>query len=172
MTERKIIYFAHGLESGPWGSKIQYLAEIGRSHGFEVESPDYAGMMDPNQRVEKLLKLVALDADCLVLAGSSMGGWVSLEASSRLNPTAIFLLAPAVYVGYLVESEIKEAPPPYTEHLDIVHGWHDDTVPVDGVIRFAKEHQARLHLLNSGHRLMDQLPTLGKLFSNFLTELL
>ncbi len=171
MTDRKVIYFAHGLESGPWGSKIQYLAEIGKSQGFAVESPDYAGMMDPNQRVQKLLKLIPPDLECLVLVGSSMGGWVSLEASSQLKPKGMFLLAPAVYVGYLVESEIKEAPPPHTAYLDIVHGWHDDTVPVDGVIRFAKEHQARLHVLNSGHRLIDQLPALGKLFSNFLTEL-
>ena len=35
------IYFAHGKESGPWGSKIKRLAGIAEDLGCAVESIDY-----------------------------------------------------------------------------------------------------------------------------------
>ena len=41
-TQKKMkIYFAHGKESGPWGSKIKRLAGIAKDLGCAVESIDY-----------------------------------------------------------------------------------------------------------------------------------
>jgi pimeloyl-ACP methyl ester carboxylesterase len=54
----------------------------------------------------------------------------------------------------------------------IVHGWHDTVVPVENSIRWAREHQATLHLLNSDHRLENQLGPICLLLRAFLTELL
>ena len=34
-----------------------------------------------------------------ILVGSSMGGYVSLVASGKVEPQAVFLLAPALYMG-------------------------------------------------------------------------
>ncbi|MGH8540495.1 MAG: alpha/beta hydrolase, partial [Stenotrophobium sp.] len=42
MTSRNLVCFAHGKESGPWGTKITHLAEVARGHGYEVMSPDYS----------------------------------------------------------------------------------------------------------------------------------
>lgn len=50
------VYFNHGKESGPWGSKISKLAEVARKKGFAVESIDYQDLPDADPRVERLLQ--------------------------------------------------------------------------------------------------------------------
>jgi alpha/beta superfamily hydrolase len=157
-----LVCFAHGKESGPWGTKITRLAEVARARGFEVLSPDYSHTHDPKQRVAELLKL-APQADCLVLAGSSMGGYVSAMACAALKPRGLFLMAPALYFpGW------DEEPAGCPALTTVVHGWHDDVVPVERGMRFARQNDAALHLLNSGHTLNDQLPTLELLFGELL----
>ena len=73
------IYFNHGKESGPWGTKINALAAIARQKGFRVESPDYSDQPDPDTRVEELLNLRLPDSEFTVLVGSSMGGYVATD---------------------------------------------------------------------------------------------
>lgn len=161
---QKIVYFAHGKESGPWGRKIQALAVVAEACGFQVESPDYQFSFDPDERVRHLLSLEPR-ADCLVLVGSSMGGYVSTIASQSLAPAGLFLLAPAVYMpGYDAD------PAPRAGLIEIVHGWSDPIIPVDHAIRLAREQRARLHLLDSAHTLNDQIPYLEILFRHFLNE--
>ena len=48
------VYFSHGKESGPWGTKIKRLAVIAEERGCAVESVDYTDTMDPDLRVERL----------------------------------------------------------------------------------------------------------------------
>nr|VFJ77917.1 MAG: Predicted esterase of the alpha/beta hydrolase fold [Candidatus Kentron sp. FW] len=160
----KIVYFSHGQESGPWGTKIQYLAEIAKRRGFAVESPDYSDLPVPEDRVDRLLDLVPGDVDTLVLVGSSAGGYVSAVASEVLKPTGLFLLAPAVFLrGFGARNPQAQA-----EHRWIVHGWNDEIVPVGSVICFAEQHGMQLHLLDGDHRLIEVLPTVGTLFDLFL----
>jgi hypothetical protein len=52
-----------------------------------------------------------------------------------------------------------------------VHGWHDDIVPVENSIRWAREHRATLHVLDSNHRLEDQIPAICRLLRDFLRGL-
>ena len=161
-----VIYFAHGKESGPWGSKIKALADIAKSRGYHVESPDYSDLMDADKRVERLLDLCCENgADLLV--GSSMGGYVSTVASSIIKPKGLFLMAPAFYIpGYAVQE-----PQPIAEKTVITHGWHDDIVPVEHSIRFAGKYKAQLHLLDSDHRLNDQIEMLCMLFDRMLSDM-
>lgn len=162
MTPDKLVCFAHGKESGPWGTKITYLSEIARSRGFDVISPDYSHTPDPRLRVAQLHTL-APQARILVLAGSSMGGYVSAQACAALAPSALFLMAPALYFpGF---DEEPAAIPPL---CSVVHGWDDDIVPRERALRFAERNRAELHLLRSGHTLNDRLPELGVLFADFL----
>ncbi|MCB1179538.1 MAG: alpha/beta hydrolase, partial [Leptospiraceae bacterium] len=91
------IYFAHGKESGPMGSKIQAMMEVGKSLGFECESPSYEGMDNPDDRVKKLIKLKP-EGNPLILIGSSMGSYISTIASKEIKPDGLFLLAPAFYI--------------------------------------------------------------------------
>src|SRR5688572_21924420 len=158
----KLVVFAHGKESGPWGTKITHLAGTARARGFEVLSPDYSHTVDPKLRVQQLLDL-APRARYLVLVGSSMGGYVSAMSCAGLSPQALFLMAPALYFpGW------DEEPEGIPRLTTVVHGWDDDIVPVERALRFAQRHRPELHLLHSGHTLNDQLPALARLLDALL----
>lgn len=159
----RLVVFAHGKESGPWGTKITALAEVAKQRGYAVISPDYSHTHDPQERVAQLLALAPQARDSLVLVGSSMGGYVSAMACQALRPRALFLMAPALYFP-----DWDDEPEGIPALASVVHGWTDDIVPPERGIRFAQRHRAELHLLDSGHTLNDQLPTLSLLFDNLL----
>jgi pimeloyl-ACP methyl ester carboxylesterase len=159
--------FSHGKESGPWGRKITAMAELVKSLGLGAESVDYRGIDDPTARVERLIAAAAPIGAPLVLVGSSMGGHVSAAAAARLRPRGLFLLAPAFYMpGFEAYTPQDVACP-----TAIVHGWRDDIVPVENSIRWAREHAAALHLLDSDHRLEDQIEAILGLLEAFLGQL-
>lgn len=161
------VYFAHGKESGPWGSKIVSLADVARSKGFDVFSPDYSDLTDPDERVKRLIEECGRSSDATVLVGSSMGGYVSTVASEIIRPKGLFLMAPAFYIP---NYHIQE-PPPFAGRVVIFHGWNDDVVPVEHSIRYARKYRSELHLLDSDHRLNDQIPVLTCLFASVLDAL-
>jgi pimeloyl-ACP methyl ester carboxylesterase len=161
------VVFSHGKESGPWGKKITAMAAVVRGLGHAVESVDYRGIDDPGARVEKLVAVASQLPGPLILVGSSMGGHVSAAAAPRLHPRALFLMAPAFYMqGFEAYTPQDVACPTV-----IVHGWHDDIVPVENSIRWAREHEGTLHVLNSDHRLEDRIGAICALLQNFLAEL-
>ncbi|MEO0997209.1 MAG: alpha/beta fold hydrolase [Pseudomonadota bacterium] len=167
MSKPLHVVFSHGQESGPWGTKITAMAEVAKRAGLTVDSVDYRGIADPAERVNKLCAAYAADKRALLLVGSSMGGHVATAAASKLRPAGVFVLAPAYYVpGF----EALTPPPPDCP-LAIVHGWHDDVVPVDGVIRYAREAVADLHVIDGDHRLTANLPAINRLFEDFLRAL-
>jgi len=161
------VVFSHGQESGPWGGKITAMAAVARDLNLAVESVDYRGMVDPGRRVEKLVQVGGELEGPLVLVGSSMGGHVSAAAAARLAPRALFLLAPAFYMPGFEEHTPQEVAAPTA----IVHGWRDEVVPVENSIRWAREHQATLHVLDSDHRLEDRIGQICDLLRAFLAAL-
>ncbi|GAC1331290.1 MAG: hypothetical protein NVS9B2_23760 [Steroidobacteraceae bacterium] len=140
-------------------------AEV-RNLGSAVESVDYRGLDDPADRVRKLLE-EAKQFGAPVLVGSSMGGYVAAAAASRLKARGLFLLAPAFYMAGFEDYTPRDVACPTA----IVHGWHDDIVPVDNSIRWAREQDATLHLLNSDHRLENQIAAICLLLRSFLDAL-
>ena len=161
------VIFSHGQESGPWGTKIQALAEIARAKTLEVESLDYRGMDDPQERVASLLSWCRLQTAPIILVGSSMGGHVAAAAANEVLPIGLFVMAPAFYVsGYE-----KYTPAPPACPLTIVHGWRDEVIPWQNSVRFAEACHARLLLLNSDHRLTDVLEEVVHHFSLFLDSI-
>lgn len=163
----RYVVFSHGKESGPWGTKIAALADIARAEGYEVESVDYRGIDDPHARVTRLLAYCRDFQGRLVLVGSSMGGHVSTAGSRLLRTAGLFLLAPAFYVPGFEDVTPEPADCPVT----IVHGWRDDVVPVENSIRFARQHGASLHLLDTDHRMQDKIREIGYYFEYFLITL-
>ena len=162
------VYFSHGKESGPWGIKIKLLAKIAEDMGCVVDSVDYTDTMDPDLRAEHLLEVLAKEDDCFVLVGSSMGGYVSLVASESVNPDAIFLMAPALYIpGYKRQEYHSKC-----SNIEIVHGWSDDVIPPEHSIRFAKEADCALHLICGDHALNGSLEVVAGLFEGFLRQVL
>ena len=158
------VYFSHGKESGPWGTKISRLAKIAEAHGCSVESIDYTDSMDPDFRAGRLLGVLQDETEDFVLVGSSMGGYVSLVASETADSKAIFLMAPALYIpGYQ-----RQQYPSRAKHIEIVHGWSDDVIPVENSIRFAQQANCSLHLISGDHALNGSLDAIETLFRNFL----
>ncbi len=163
------VYFSHGQESGPWGTKILSMADTVRKMGGRAESVDYQGIADPAERVEKLLAECADVTEPLVLVGSSMGGHVATAAAAAaaLDARGLFVLAPAYYMeGY--EALTPAAPDMPTM---IVHGWRDDVVPVDNSIRYARECHATLHVLDGDHRLTANIDEINQLLTQFLLRI-
>lgn len=163
---RPLVHFIHGKESGPWGSKITYLADLVRQMGYDVDSIDYSSTFDPEKRVQMLAESHT-KRPARYLVGSSMGGWVALTASAHISVQGLFLLAPAVYMDDY---------PPHRigcpgEAIEIVHGWHDSLIPYQNVLRFAREQQCTLHLVDDEHRLQHRLFQVGEYLQSFLTRM-
>ena len=160
------IIFSHGQESGPWGTKIRAMAEQAKSLGCEADSIDYQGIADPTERVQKLIKEASGIEDRLILVGSSMGGHVATAAAESLGAAGLFVIAPAYYMeGY---EELTPEPP--TMPVCIVHGWHDDVVPVENSIRFAKQCAASLHLIDGDHRLTANIEEINEYLKSFVEK--
>ncbi len=164
---RRHVVFSHGKESGPWGTKITSLAETARAEGYEVDSVDYRGIDSPVDRVTRLVDACrGLQGD-LVLVGSSLGGYVALQAAATLHARGIFLMAPALYMPGLapLRPGLLDCP------AAVVHGWRDEVVPFEHSIRFATENRASLHMLDGDHGLHAQLREIKYLFEYFLVAL-
>lgn len=167
MTNTTII-FSHGQESGPWGTKIQTMAALVRERGCYAESIDYQGIADPSDRVRKLIDACAGFNGPLVLVGSSMGGHVATAAAGQVGAIGLFALAPAYYMrGYKALTPRAPDIP-----ITIVHGWHDDVVPVENSIRFARQCAATLHIVDGDHRLTANIDEINGYLDLFLTSLL
>jgi len=163
---RKTVVFSHGKESGPWGLKITRLARVAEELGFAVLSIDYRGVDDPAERVRMLLEQCP-QGGVTVLAGSSMGGAVSLAATAVIRPAGLFLMAPAIGIpGYPDLPPLAFVPPTV-----IVHGWDDAIVPPGPVIDYARRSRCELVMLPEGHTLERSLDLLAERFRSFLARL-
>ncbi len=163
----KTVIFSHGKESGPWGLKISRLAPVAEELGFAVLSIDYRGVDDPAERVRMLLAQHPQDGGITVLAGSSMGGSVSLAAAPVIRPAGLFLMAPAIGIpGYPDLPTLTHVPPTV-----IIHGWDDTIVPPGPVMDFACQHRLELAMVPDGHTLENSLDFLVDRFRFFLALL-
>ena len=160
------VIFSHGQESGPWGTKIRAMAERVRSLGCEADSIDYQGIADPTERVEKCIRECAEIQDKLILVGSSMGGHVATAAAERLGAVGLFVLAPA----WFMEGYEDLTPEPPSMPVCIVHGWHDDVVPVENSIRYANSCGATLHIVDGDHRLTANIDEINDYLELFIRK--
>ena len=166
MSERLII-FSHGQDGEPWGAKIVAMSEAARALSYRTESVDYRGIADPAQRVNKLLAFCKNFDAAPVLVGSSLGGHVATAVSQSVNARGLFLLAPAFYMpGYE-----QYTPKPAKCPIGIVHGWGDAVVPIDNSIRYAREHRATLHAIDSDHRMTANIREIVRHLRAFLEDL-
>jgi predicted esterase len=164
------IYFSHGKETGPNGRKIQVLREIAKRLGLETESVDYRESLDPDERADKLLRILEKEDQKILLVGSSMGSYVSLVASLSIKVEGLFLLAPALYLEGYDQQEFNKK----QVNTEIFHGWSDDIVPVENSIRYASQVECSLNLLDGDHRLSspEVLDVIKARFESYLSNIL
>lgn len=161
------VCWSHGLEASPWGKKSKALAEAVENAGGTFTALDYQGMDNPDERVAKLVAHLEQQKGPILLAGSSMGAYVSLAAARTLPVTGLFLVAPALYLPGYQHHVFSNLP----ASIALVHGWDDDVVPVENSIRFAKLHRAPLHVLPTDHRITGYVEPLRDIFVQFLGKL-
>jgi pimeloyl-ACP methyl ester carboxylesterase len=161
------VVFSHGKDGEPWGTKVIALAQIARDLGWRVESIDYRGMDDPQARVDALREACRSLPPRPVLVGSSLGGHVATVIASEVAARGLFLLAPAFYMPGFEQY----TPQPPDCPITIVHGWNDDIVPVDNSWRWARAAKARLHVIDSDHRMSADITDLSRYFEHFLQSL-
>lgn len=164
---KKRVIYNHGKDSIPWGEKALTLAEVAKRRDFEFISPDYRPSNDPDGRVEQLLSEDWQGCDKLVLVGSSMGGYVATVAAEIIQPSGLFLIAPAFFrPGYR-----RQTFSPSCNRIEVFHGWQDDVIPPENVWRFCREYRANLQMLDADHRLLSALPLMSERFEQFLDSL-
>lgn len=61
-------------------------------------------------------------------------------------------------------------PNPAACPISIVHGWHDEIVPVANSIRYAREHHATLQVLDADHRMLQHIEVVRAYFELFLRQ--
>jgi pimeloyl-ACP methyl ester carboxylesterase len=163
------VFINHGMHGGPESAKVQPLRKAAVARDCPVETPDYRTVRSPEDRVRFLLKSLEDPDEAVVLAGASMGGYVSVVAGGQCRaPVAgLFLLAPALYLSRYRQQEYSVA----ARKTCVIHGWRDEVVAPENSIRFARENRAELFLVNDDHQFGSSLDWIEKRFGEFLDEL-
>ena len=176
MTSRGHCILSHGFESGPDATKVTALAEVAERLGWTHERPDYTDLDarqditplgDVNARIERLQRLAVAAAGRgpLVLAGSSLGAWISGRVSVEVPVIGLFLMAPPVRLDAAHPLVAAEVP------LSVVHGWDDELIPAADVVGWTCARRGRLLLVNDSHRLAAHVETSADAFSALLRTL-
>ncbi len=176
MSLRGHCILSHGFESGPDATKVTALAEVAGRAGWSHERPDYTDLDakreiselgDVFARVERLQALARAAAvrGPLVLAGSSLGAWISGQVSLHVPVRGLFLMAPPTRMG--------AAPPLQAADVltSIIHGWHDELIPATAVVDWAAARKATLLLVDDAHRLTDHVAASADAFAALLARL-
>ena len=167
---------SHGFESGPDATKVTALAEAADALGWSHERPDYtdldarrdvSDLGDVPARIERLLSLAkrAAARGPLVLAGSSLGAYISGRVSLQVPVAGLFLMAPPIRMGRA--QPLDAAPVP----TSIIHGWRDELIAADEVIMWAQARRDRLLMVDDTHRLTEHVESSKLAFAALLAGL-
>jgi len=167
---RPLLILSHGLESGPDATKVSALARVADTLGFDSIRPDYRDLdagRDVRRIDERIARLEQTAGNAaVILAGSSLGAFVSGLASQRVRCSGLFLIAlPLEIPGYAPRFEAAAVP------TALVHGWDDELCPVDAAIAFARSRSATITLVRDDHRLSAHVDFIAEQFRQFLLGL-
>ena len=168
---------SHGFESGPDATKVTALAEVAERLGWSHERPDYTDL-DARREISRvgdvparLQRLLDLAGDAVarggpvVLAGSSLGAYISAIASLQVPTRALFLMVPPTRMGPMPALDAARVP------TSVVHAWHDGIIPAADVVEWARARSARLLLVDDSHRLTAHVDTTARAFAELLQTL-
>lgn len=166
------VIISHGLQSGPDATKATALARAAESLGWSCELPDYrdvdaGGVLgDVPARIARLRALAERAPRPLVLAGSSMGAFISGHVSCEVPVLGLFLMAPPASLD-IAPKHLRAAVVPTT----LVHGWDDELIPAMDVVRWAQRRGDRLVMVKDGHRLERHVAFCAEEFAHMLQRL-
>jgi predicted alpha/beta-hydrolase family hydrolase len=166
------VILSHGLGSSPEATKVSALARKAESMGWTHERPDYSDIDARNDvrevsaRLERLLDRASAAPKPLVLAGSSMGAFISALATLEVECVGLFLMAPPVSLDGFPQSLDAELLP-----TTVIHAWEDELIPVGDVVRWAQVRSDRLIVVDDTHRLEKHVDFCAEEFGRFLAAL-
>ena len=167
---KPFLILSHGLDSSPDATKVSALATVAKLMGFASARPDYRDLDASgdvrriDERIARLVEHAPKDTP-VILAGSSMGAFVSGFASFELKCVGLFLMAlPMTIPGYARRFEAARVP------TALVHGWNDELCPPDAAIAFARARNAEIALVDDDHRLSRHVDFIATRFSEFLRQ--
>lgn len=173
MTGHVIV--SHGLNSSPEATKAIACVDQARALGWTGECPDYrpfdadqrrSRLGDVEARIAHLRSIAAKAKGPLVLAGSSMGAFVSARVSLDVPVAGLFLMAPPVWLDdYEIALHTARVP------TWIVHGWHDEIITAMSVAAWAQVRDVKTTFVNDTHRLEGHVDFCGQEFARFLQAL-
>jgi alpha/beta superfamily hydrolase len=166
------VILSHGLNSSPEATKVSALARVAEAAGWSSERPDYSDIdargevREVSARLERLVDRAKLAKKPLVLAGSSMGAFISALATLEIECLGLFLMAPPVVLEDFPQSLDAELLP-----TTVIHGWDDELIPAGDVVRWAQVRSDRLIMLDDTHRLENHVDFCAEEFGRFLASL-
>lgn len=170
------VIISHGLESSPDATKATALSRVVEAMGCTSERPDYR-QWDSDQSSNRLgdvqgriacLHALAKKVDGpLILAGSSMGAFISARVSLVVPVAGLFMMAPPTQLeGFEIKLVAADIP------TSIVHGWDDELIPAVEVVKWAQPRRNELVLVNDSHRLAEHVEFCAEVFARFVRSLL
>lgn len=134
------IFYLHGFASSPLSSKAQFLASRLGERGLQLHCPDFNHPDFSTLTVSRMLqqleqRIAALPPGDVVLIGSSLGGFVSVEAAARqVNEprhliSRLVLLAPALNLAWERWPEVGPGGIERWErsgHIEILHYGYEE----------------------------------------------
>jgi len=163
---------SHGLDSSPNATKVSAMAKAAEAVGWTTERPDYSDIDATGNiaavaaRLQRLIDACKAAPRPLVLAGSSMGAFISGLASLQVRCAGLFLLAPPIALDGFGR-RLSAAVQPTV----IVHGWRDELIPAGDVLRWAQRRHDRLIMLDDRHRLEHHVDYIADEFARFIDGL-
>lgn len=144
--------------------------------GWSHERPDYtdldamravSSVGDVPARLQRLVERASAAAakGPVVLAGSSLGAYISAIASLHVPTRGLFLMVPPTRMGPMPALDAARVP------TSVVHAWQDELIPAADVIAWAQARSARLLLVQDGHRLEQHVEASARAFEELLLGL-
>ncbi|MEX0331461.1 MAG: hypothetical protein AB3N64_08575 [Puniceicoccaceae bacterium] len=162
------LFIASGGSGDPNSPKIKCLSNVAVQKGIEYILPDWRYLpCDPEPRLKDLEERTDQKFESLVLAGSSLGGYVCSVYAHKRKVDGLFLLTPILGKdGYKDDS-----PKPMSEDTVIIAASEDEYTNAKDVIAFAKTINASLHLLSGNHSLENHSEFIAREFGAFIDRI-
>lgn len=157
-TATRVLYCA-GAKANPHGARYQALVAA----GYDVFAPDYRGLDVTTAADIIMYQILDKPTHTLILVGHSFGGAAALlaelEAAKRgATVMGLVLCAPAIFVAQAVMAPAR-LPSPLAPSI-LIHGLHDDVIPIDLSRGFAREHDLIFLEVSDDHALLRSLDTI------------
>lgn len=179
-----VVAHPHPSQGGNAEHKIpQLLARVLQAHGYLTLRPNYRGVGqsegkydDGNGETDDVLAVIrhvqaGNPGVPLALAGFSFGAFIQTRAAQQLagagEPVAHLILA-GMPAGALSET-LSYDTPPVPPHALVVHGEHDERVPLANVLNWARPQELPVVVLpGGGHFFTGKLPKLRQVVEGYL----